>query len=61
MQSAERLRGDLTESCRDAAVALTAGEEFPFQLQQFEDLFRVVVGFFLNATGATLPELKSCV
>lgn len=45
MQSVERLRGDLTESCRDAAVAPTAGEEFSFQLQHLtEDLFSV--GFF---------------
>lgn len=47
MQSVERLRGDLTESCRDAAVAPTAGEGFSFQLQHLtEDLFSVVLFFF---------------
>lgn len=58
MQSVERLRSDLTESCRDAAVALTAGEEFSFQLQHLtEHLFRVFFFFFnvfLNATAASL-------
>ena len=39
----ERLRAVLTESCRDAAVALTAGEEFSFLLQ---DLFSVFQGLF---------------
>lgn len=51
-----------SESCRDAAVAPTAGEEFSFQLQHLtEDLFSLIffifIHVFLNAAAASIKKL----